>query len=99
MEIIYRINELFLEDVRVHFKGDATKVNSLSLIDESGERYVRMAHLACVGSYAINGVAQLHSQLLKQDVLRDFHDLWLNKFSNKTNGVTSWCWFALSNPR
>ncbi len=69
------------------------------LIDESGGRYVRMAHLACVGSHAINGVADLHTQLLKQDVLRDFAELWPEKFSNKTNGVTPRRWLALTNPR
>ena len=71
----------------------------MSLIDESGERYVRMAHLACVGSHAINGVAELHSELLKRDVLKDFYELWPHKFSNKTNGVTPRRWMVLSNPR
>jgi starch phosphorylase len=71
----------------------------MSLIDESGERYVRMAHLATVGSHAVNGVARLHSMLLQHDVLRDFHDLWPGKFSNKTNGVTPRRWMALANPR
>jgi len=68
------------------------------LIDETGERYVRMAHLACVGSHAINGVAALHSELLKADVLKDFYAMWPEKFSNKTNGVTPRRWIALSNP-
>ena len=71
----------------------------MSLIDESGERYVRMAHLASVGSHAINGVAQLHTDLLKQDVLADFDALWPDKFSNVTNGVTPRRWMVLSNPR
>jgi starch phosphorylase len=71
----------------------------MSLIDEQGERYVRMAHLASCGSYAINGVAALHTQLLKADVLRDFAELWPEKFSNKTNGVTPRRWMVLSNPR
>jgi starch phosphorylase len=70
----------------------------MSIIDESGERYVRMAHLACVGSHAINGVAALHSQLLKSDVLKDFYEMWPQKFSNKTNGVTPRRWMVLSNP-
>ncbi|WP_045223641.1 glycogen/starch/alpha-glucan phosphorylase [Methyloterricola oryzae] len=98
MEIIYEINAGFLEEVRSRFNGDHDRVGRLSLIDEGGERYVRMAHLACVGSYAINGVAQLHSELLKSDVLRDFYELWPEKFQNKTNGVTPRRWLALSNP-
>jgi starch phosphorylase len=69
------------------------------LIDERGERYVRMAHLACVGSHAINGVAALHSELLKTDVLKDFYELWPEKFQNKTNGVTPRRWMVLANPR
>jgi glucan phosphorylase len=64
-----------------------------------GERYVRMANLACVGSYAINGVAALHTELLKQTVLKDFYELWPGKFNNKTNGVTPRRWMVLSNPR
>ena len=68
----------------------------MSLIDESGERYVRMAHLATVGSHAVNGVASLHTELLKSDVLRDFHELWPEKFSNKTNGVTPRRWMVLA---
>jgi starch phosphorylase len=71
----------------------------MSVIDEHGERYVRMAHLACVGSHTINGVAELHSELLKQDVLKDFYELWPERFTNKTNGVTPRRWMALSNPR
>ncbi|MBI3562190.1 MAG: glycogen/starch/alpha-glucan phosphorylase [Gammaproteobacteria bacterium] len=99
LEIIYAINARFLDEVRIRFFVDETKIQRLSLIDESGERYVRMAHLACVGSYAINGVAELHSRLLTEDVLKDFYDLWPEKFSNKTNGVTPRRWLLLSNPR
>ena len=71
----------------------------LSLIDEIGERYVRMAHLACVGSQAVNGVAKLHTDLLQRDVLRDFYELWPEKFHNITNGVTPRRFLLLSNPR
>ncbi|MGE0406360.1 MAG: glycogen/starch/alpha-glucan phosphorylase, partial [Candidatus Korobacteraceae bacterium] len=99
LEIIYEINARFLDEVRIRFLGDDHKVARLSLIDESGERSVRMANLACVGSNAINGVAELHSELLKRDVLGDFHELWPEKFSNKTNGVTPRRWLVLSNPR
>src|ERR1700730_2863800 len=69
------------------------------LIDETGERYLRMAHLACVGSHTINGVAALHSELLKSDVLKDFYEMWPGKFTNKTNGVTPRRWMVLSNPK
>ncbi len=99
LEIIYQINSHFLEEVRMRFPHDDDRVARMSLIEEGYERSVRMAHLACVGSYAINGVAELHSELLKQDVLRDFFELWPEKFSNKTNGVTPRRWIALSNPR
>jgi len=99
LEIIYEINQRFLERVRIQFMGNAEKMARLSLIDEGGERYVRMANLACVGSYAINGVAELHTNLLKQTVLRDFHELWPNKIQNVTNGVTPRRWLVLSNPR
>jgi starch phosphorylase len=99
LEIIYEINAGFLDEVRILFLGDHARLGRLSLINEHGERYVRMAHLACVGSHAINGVAALHTDLLKADVLADFHALWPEKFSNKTNGVTPRRWIVLSNPR
>jgi len=99
LQIIYEINAHFLEEVRIRFLGDEARISRLSIIDESGERYVRMAHLACVGSHAINGVAQLHSELLKSDVLKDFYEMWPHKFSNKTNGVTPRRWMVLCNPR
>lgn len=99
LEIIFEINTRFLEEVRIRFMSDEARIANLSLIDETGGRHVRMAHLACVGSYAINGVSALHSELLKSDVLKDFHDLWPEKFSNKTNGVTPRRWLALSNPK
>jgi len=99
LEIIYEINDRFLDEVRMRFLGDEARLSRLSLINEGGERYVRMAHLACVGSHAINGVAELHSELLKRDVLKDFYELWPEKFQNKTNGVTPRRWMVLSNPR
>ncbi|MDB6082161.1 MAG: malP 2 [Gammaproteobacteria bacterium] len=99
LQIIYEINAHFLEEVRIRFMGDEARISRMSLIDETGERYVRMAHLACVGSHAINGVAELHSELLKRDVLKDFYELWPKKFSNKTNGVTPRRWMVLCNPR
>ncbi len=98
LEIIYEINQRFLDQVRLKFMGDG-RLAQVSLIDERGERYVRMANLACVGSHAINGVAQLHSELLQQTVLRDFYELFPEKFTNVTNGVTPRRWIVLSNPR
>ena len=98
LEIIYEINARFLKQVRDRFPGDEGRVQRVSIIDESGERYVRMANLACVGSHSINGVAALHTELLKSGVLRDFYDLWPEKFLNVTNGVTPRRWMALANP-
>jgi glycogen phosphorylase len=99
LEIIYKINAEFLDAVRITFPGDQDRLARLSLIDESGERYVRMAHLACVGSHTINGVAALHSDLLKKTILRDFYEIFPEKFINITNGVTPRRWLVLSNPR
>jgi glycogen phosphorylase len=99
LEIIYEINTHFLDEVRLKFPGDNERIARLSLIDETGERYVRMAHLACLGSHAINGVAELHSQLLQQTVLKDFYDFSPEKFQNVTNGVSPRRWLVLSNPR
>jgi starch phosphorylase len=99
LEIIFEINRRFLDDVRSRYPGDDELLRRLSLIDESGERYVRMAHLASVGSHAINGVAALHSELLKQTVLRDFYTVAPEKFLNVTNGVTPRRWIVLSNPK
>ncbi|MGB3495493.1 MAG: glycogen/starch/alpha-glucan phosphorylase [Elainellaceae cyanobacterium] len=98
LQIIYELNQRFLEQIRIKFIGQEEKLARFSLIDEGGERYVRMAHLACLGSKAINGVAALHTELLKQDVLKDFYELWPEKFRNKTNGVTPRRWMVLSNP-
>lgn len=98
IEIIFEINRRFLDEVHLRFPNDGARVQRLSLIDESGERYVRMANLATVGSHAVNGVAALHSELLKKDVLRDMYEMYPRRFSNKTNGVTPRRWIALANP-
>ena len=98
LEIIYEINRRFLDEVRLAYPGDDQLAARLSIIDESGERHVRMAHLASVGSHAINGVAELHTELLKQTVLRDFYKLHPERFHNVTNGVTPRRWMVLSNP-
>ena len=98
LEIIYEINARFLTLVRSCFPNDNARIARMSIIDESGERYVRMAHLACIGSQHVNGVAELHTELLKSDVLHDFYTLWPKKFINVTNGVTPRRWLADSNP-
>jgi starch phosphorylase len=98
LEIIYEINGRFLEEVRARFPGDEERVQRMSLIDESGGRSVRMAHLASVGSHTINGVAALHTELLRRNVLRDFHELWPGKVRSVTNGVTPRRFVALVNP-
>ena len=99
LEIIYEINHRFLQQVRDRFPGDDERVRRMSLIEEGQEQYVRMAYLACVGSHAINGVAELHSQLLKDMTLRDFNEMFPEKFFNVTNGVTPRRWMVQSNPR
>jgi starch phosphorylase len=98
LEIIYEINHRFLEDIRSWYPKDEDLVARVSLIEEGMEKKVRMAHLATVGSHKVNGVAALHTELLKKDVLRDFYHIWPEKFTNKTNGVTPRRWVLLSNP-
>jgi glycogen phosphorylase len=99
LEIIFEINRRFLEQVRLKFGDDPARIARMSLIDESGERYVRMAYLATVGSHKVNGVAELHSQLLKETTLHDFFELWPEKFLNITNGVTPRRFMVANNPR
>ncbi len=98
MEIIFRINKEFLEIAAHHRPGDNGYLERLSLIDEHGERRVRMAHLSVVGSHTINGVSALHSNLLVMTVFADFADLWPERFTNMTNGVTPRRWLAQANP-
>ncbi|MFH1480918.1 MAG: glycogen/starch/alpha-glucan phosphorylase [Pseudomonadota bacterium] len=98
LEIIHEINHRFLEGVRNSSPLDGERIGRLSLIEEGPEKQIRMANLACVGSHAINGVAKLHTDLLKRTVLGDFYELWPEKFSNKTNGVTPRRFMMLSNP-
>jgi len=99
LEIIYEINRRFLDEIRLKYPNDASRIARMSLIDESGERYVRMAYLATVGSHAVNGVAELHSRLLKETTLHDFYELWPEKFLNVTNGVAPRRFVVASNPR
>ena len=98
LQLIYAINHRFLQNVRARFPNDEARVGRMSIIDEGGQRSVRMANLATVGSHRVNGVAALHSDLLKQFVLQDFAEMWPEKFCNVTNGVTPRRFVAVSNP-
>ena len=98
LEIIYEINARFLREVANHWPGDKERLARMSIIEEGPQQQVRMAHLAIVGSFSINGVAALHSELLKKGLFHDFYELWPQKFNNKTNGVTQRRWLAWCNP-
>ncbi len=98
MEIIFEINAQFMAEVSAHWPGDKERMARMSLIEEGGEQHVRMAYLAIVGSYSVNGVAELHSKLLQQGLFHDFYEMWPKKFNNKTNGVTPRRWLAACNP-
>jgi starch phosphorylase len=98
LEIVYEINRRFLDDVRRRYPGDEARVQRVSLFEESPARRVRMAHLAVVGSHSTNGVAAIHSELLRTRVLRDFAELYPERFNNKTNGVTPRRWLHQANP-
>ncbi|NJD89933.1 MAG: glycogen/starch/alpha-glucan phosphorylase [Geobacter sp.] len=96
--IIYEINERFLEEVRKCFPGDEEIVGRMSIIEEHWERNIRMAHLAIVGSFSVNGVAALHSEILKTDLFKDFYRMFPERFNNKTNGITQRRWLKMANP-
>jgi starch phosphorylase len=98
LDIIFEINARFLAEVSNRWPGDGERIARMSLIEEGWEQQVRMAYLAIVGSFSVNGVAALHSDLLKQGLFRDFYELWPEKFNNKTNGVTPRRWLAWCNP-
>ena len=98
LEIIYEINARFLAEVSLRWPGDNERLARMSLIEEGHEPQIRMAFLAIVGSFSVNGVAQLHSDLLREGLFRDFSELWPHKFNNKTNGVTPRRWLAAANP-
>ncbi|NUQ77628.1 MAG: glycogen/starch/alpha-glucan phosphorylase [Polyangiaceae bacterium] len=99
LEIIYEINRRFLREVMDAFHNDDDRVRRMSLIEEGPERRVRMAHLAVVGAHSVNGVAKLHTELLKSQLLRDFYELYPQRFNNKTNGVTPRRWLLECNPK
>ncbi len=98
LQIIYEINARFMRNVATRWPLEDDRLSRMSIIDEAGDKYVRMAHLAIVGSSSVNGVAKLHTELLKKEVLRDFAELWPEKFNNKTNGITPRRWLLSANP-
>jgi starch phosphorylase len=98
LDIIYEINARFIADIGQRWPGDNERVRRMSLIQEGSEPMIRMAYLAIVGSFSVNGVAELHSRLLREGLFRDFAELWPERFNNKTNGVTQRRWLAACNP-
>ncbi len=98
LQIIYEINGRFLRDVALRYPLDGDRLARMSIIEEGGSKHIRMAHLAVIGSRSVNGVAALHTRLLKERVLRDFAELWPGKFNNKTNGITPRRWLLKCNP-
>ncbi|CAH0386748.1 unnamed protein product [Bemisia tabaci] len=98
MQIIYHINFLHLQQVQAKFPGDMDRMRRMSLIEEDGEKRVNMAHLSIVGSHAVNGVAAIHSDIIKKDIFHDFYEMTPDKFQNKTNGITPRRWLLLCNP-
>ncbi|MBL7669339.1 MAG: glycogen/starch/alpha-glucan phosphorylase [Bdellovibrionaceae bacterium] len=97
LQIIFKINFDFLNELAARYPGDHDRARRMSIIGEEGERTVRMAHLAIIGSHSINGVSALHSEILKNELFRDFFELWPERFSNKTNGITQRRWLRHSN--
>jgi len=98
LDIIYEINAHFIAEISQHWPGDNDRIRRMSLIQEGSDPMIRMAYLAIVGSFSINGVAELHSRLLREGLFRDFAELWPERFNNKTNGVTQRRWLAACNP-
>lgn len=99
LELIFEINQRFLDQVRLRHPNDTERVRQLSLIEEGAEKQVRMANLACLGSHSINGVAKLHTELIKQHLFHGFYELYPTRFNNKTNGITPRRWLLLANPK
>ncbi|KAL4237427.1 hypothetical protein ACF0H5_002144 [Mactra antiquata] len=98
LQIMYYINFLFLEEVKKKFPGDMDRLGRMSIVEEHGEKKINMAHLAIVGSHAINGVAAIHSEIIKKDTFHDFYEMYPDRFQNKTNGITPRRWLLLCNP-
>ena len=99
VQIIYEINRRLMEAVAVKFPGDAGRLSRMSLIEEGTDKMLRMAHIAIVGSHSVNGVAALHSEILKKKLFRDFCEMYPERFNNKTNGITQRRWLLLCNPK
>ena len=97
LDIIFQINQQFMNQVQERYHGDMGKMNRMSLIEENHTKYIRMAHLSIIGSHSINGVAELHSSILKEKVFSDFHEMFPRRFNNKTNGVTPRRWLKACN--
>ncbi|XP_077403594.1 glycogen phosphorylase, muscle form [Vanacampus margaritifer] len=98
LEIVYEINRRHMENVAAKFPGDSDRLSRMSLIEEGGQKRINMAHLCIVGSHAVNGVAQIHSDILKATVFKDFYEMEPHKFQNKTNGITPRRWLVMCNP-
>ncbi|GAB4340459.1 MAG: glycogen/starch/alpha-glucan phosphorylase [Calditrichia bacterium] len=98
LQIIYEINHRFLQEVARRFPGDVPRLSRMSIIQEGAQKRIRMANLCIIGSHSVNGVAALHTEILKDRVFRDFYEMWPEKFNNKTNGITQRRWLRLSNP-
>ncbi|XP_059574407.1 glycogen phosphorylase, muscle form isoform X2 [Alligator mississippiensis] len=98
LEIIYEINQRFLDRVYTTFPGDLDRLRRMSLVEEGSVKRINMAHLCIVGSHAVNGVARIHSDILKKTIFKDFYELEPHKFQNKTNGITPRRWLVLCNP-
>jgi len=98
LQIIYRINDHFLKEAAARFPNDSDRLRRMSVMGEEGEKHIRMAHLAIVGSHSVNGVSALHSEILKSALFRDFFSLWPERFNNKTNGITQRRWLKHANP-
>ena len=98
LQLIYEINGRFLQKISAMYPGDINRLRRMSLIDESGERYVRMANMCIIGSSSVNGVAKLHSQILKDSLFKDFYEIYPEKFHNVTNGITPRRWLLKANP-
>ena len=99
LQIIYEINQRFMRQVQTRWPNEPERMDRMSIIEEHPRKQIRMAHLATVGSHSVNGVAKLHTKLIESMLLRDFHELWPERFNNKTNGVTPRRWILHANPR
>jgi len=98
LNIIYQINQHFMNDIQERYPGDIAKMNRMSLFEENHAKYIRMANLSIIGSHSTNGVAELHSSILREKVFSDFHEMFPDRFNNKTNGITPRRWLKACNP-